>query len=273
MTLGLLNAAAILCYLISVGGYLGLLLGRRPAFGRLATGSLLLGMAVHFLALVHRSTVTGGVPYKDFYGSASLFAWMIALVCLLLELRHKQKAMSLFLVTIAVVLQITSAILQNIPVGARAGVAGWLFAFHVNVTMFAYAAYAISFIASMMYLIQYGRLRARRPGGWLSLLPSLDLLERVNLTSAAIGVVALSTGILTGAIWARTAWQDTPLHWDAKITWSLLTLIIYTLYIIVQKRKGWRGPRSALVAVGGFLVVVFSYTVVNLYFSKSHTFF
>ncbi len=273
MTLAILSWASILCYLICLGCYGMDLIRRKPVLGKAATALLVLGLGVHFLALEHRASLTGSVPYNDLYGSMSLFAWMVALVYLVLELRHKQKAMSLFLVPIVILLQVIATQIQKNPTASGPGVKGWLFAFHVNVTMFAYSAYVVSFIASTMYLIQHVRLRARRSGRWFSLLPSLDLLERVNLTSVTIGVVALFIGILSGAVWARTAWHDKPQLWDAKITWSLLTVLVYSVYIFVQKRKGWRGPRSALIAVGGFLVVIFSYTVVNLFFSRLHTFF
>jgi ABC-type transport system involved in cytochrome c biogenesis permease subunit len=272
MTLTFFNWGSVLCYLASVGCYAGLLIGRKPTLGKVATGLLLLGLGVHFVALFQRAAVTGNVPYSNLDGSASLFAWMMALVYIGLEARHKQKAMSLFLVPIVIVLQVISTVFfQTTPAETNPLTRGWLFAFHVNVNMFAYSAFTISFIASAMYLIQYWQLRARRPGRWLSLLPSLDLLERVNLTSVVTGVSALFVGIMTGAVWAQTAWGGRLL--DAKIIVSLLALLIYSLYILLQKRKGWRGPRSAWVAVGGFAIVLMSYTVVNLFFSRLHAFF
>ncbi len=273
MTLTLLNWSSVLLYLASVACYAGSLRARKPSLSRAATGLLILGLIVHFLALLHRASILGTVPYSDLYGSTSLFAWMIGLVCLALEARHKQKSMSLFLVPIVIVLQGTVAGLPTGSVETRPWLRGWMFAIHVTLNMFAYSAFAISLIASTMYLIQYGRLREHRLGRWLSLLPSLDLLERVNRTSVAIGIGALSIGILTGAVWARTAWRGRPEQWDAKITWALVTLLVYLLYILLQNRRGWRGQRSAWVAVGGFLIVLFSYTVVNLFFSRLHAFF
>jgi len=272
MTLSLLNWLSILSYLVSGGCYTGFLITRKPALGRAATGLLLFGLAVHFIALFERASLIQSVPYNDLYGSMSLFAWELGFIYLVLEVRHKQRTMSVFLLPIVLVLQAISTLVQKMPDPSR-WTKGWLFAFHVNLNMFAYSAFAVSFIASTMYLIQHWQLRARRPGRWLSLLPSLDLLERVNLTSVAIGVGALVIGILTGAVWARQAWREESHLWDAKITWTLLILLIYSLYIFLQKRKGWRGQRSAWVAVGGFLVVLFSYTMVNLFFSRLHTFF
>jgi ABC-type transport system involved in cytochrome c biogenesis permease subunit len=272
MTLPLLNWLTAVCYLISGGCYAGFLLTRKPRLGHAATGLLLIGLVVHLIALLERAAYIQSVPYRDLYGSMSLFAWELGFIYLILEVRHRQWSMSIFLLPIMIVLQVISIYFQAVPEPSR-WARGPLFAFHVNITMFAYSAFAISFIASTMYLIQHRGLRNRRPGRWLSLLPPLNSLERVNLTSVFIGVSALIIGMVTGALWARQAWREEPQHWDAKITWSFLVLLIYSLYLFLQKRRGWRGQRSAWVAVGGFLVVLFSYTMVNLFFSKLHAFF
>ncbi|MBI3949265.1 MAG: cytochrome c biogenesis protein CcsA [Acidobacteria bacterium] len=272
MILPFLNWLPVLCYLLSGGCYTGFLITRKPRLGRVATGILMAGLVVHFIALLQRASLIQSVPYKDLYGSMSLFAWELGLIYLVLEARHKQRSMSIFLLPIMIVLQMISIFFQTMPESSR-WTKGSLFAFHVNVTMLAYSAFAISFIASTMYLIQHRALRNRRPGRWMSLLPPLNSLERVNVTSVVIGIGALFIGILTGAMWARQAWREEPQQWDAKITWSFLVLLIYSLYLFLQKRRGWRGQRSAWVAVGGFLIVLFSYTMVNLFFSRLHAFF
>lgn len=272
MLLPILNWLSILFYLLSGGCYTSFLLTRKSWLGRAATGLLMIGLIVHFVALFQRASLVQSVPYKDLYGSMSLFAWELGFIYLILEAYHKQKSMSLFLLPIMIVLQVISTLVAKMPEPSR-WTKGSLFAFHVNITMLAYSAFAISFIASTMYLIQYRGLRNHRPGRWLSLLPSLNLLERVTLTSVIIGIGALFTGILMGALWARQAWREQPHPWDAKITWSFLVLIVYSFYVFLQRRRGWRGQRSAWVAVGGFLVMLFSYTMVNLFFSRLHAFF
>ncbi len=272
MTLPALNWLSVLAYSVSGGCYAGFLFTRKPRFGFVATGLLMIGLMIHFVALFERASILQSVPYKDLYGSMSLFAWELGFIYLFLEMRRRQRSMSIFLLPIVIALQVVSISLQSTPEPSH-WTKGTLFAFHVNVMMLAYSAFAISFIASTMYLIQYRGLRSRRPGRWLSLLPPLNSLERVTLTSVFLGVSALTVGIGMGAWWARQAWREEPHQWDAKITWSFLVLLIYSLYLILQKRRGWRGQRSAWVAVGGFLVVLFSYTMVNLFFSKLHAFF
>jgi ABC-type transport system involved in cytochrome c biogenesis permease subunit len=39
-----------------------------------------------------------------------------------------------------------------------------------------------------------------------------------------------------------------------------------------MERRGWEGPRVAFLSILGFGVVMFSYTIVNMYLSPSHHF-
>ncbi len=41
--------------------------------------------------------------------------------------------------------------------------------------------------------------------------------------------------------------------------------------LLWMDRRGWKGQRVALLSIVGFGLVIFSYTVVNLYFSRAHT--
>ena len=59
--------------------------------GRLATLLLALGLVAHYFALLDRSRATHMVPYDDLYGSMSLFAWLLAVTYLALELIHRQR--------------------------------------------------------------------------------------------------------------------------------------------------------------------------------------
>ncbi len=58
---------------------------------------------------------------------------------------------------------------------------------------------------------------------------------------------------------------------DPKIEWAVLTLAVYGL-LLWMERRGWEGPRVAMLSILGFCVVLFSYTVVNMVFSQTHRF-
>ena len=57
--------------------------------GRLATFLLASGIVVQYFSLYQRSLVLKAVPYDDLYGSMSLFAWLLGITYLGLELFHR----------------------------------------------------------------------------------------------------------------------------------------------------------------------------------------
>src|ERR1700752_1946266 len=87
-------------YAASLGGYIAFLATARRVFGRLGTLLLISGLTCHYLALMERSRLAHTVPYDDLYGSLSLFAWLLAITYLGLELFHKQRAVGAFVMPV-----------------------------------------------------------------------------------------------------------------------------------------------------------------------------
>lgn len=102
-------------------------------------------------------------------------------------------------------------------------------------------------------------------------LPSLDVLDEVSYRGIAFGFPLLTIGIITGAIWADQAWGRW-WGWDPKETWSLITWLFYGAYLHTRLTMGWRGRHSAILAVVGLVVVLFTYLGVNLFLSGLHSY-
>lgn len=111
---------------------------------------------------------------------------------------------------------------------------------------------------------------ASRPG-FAKRLPSLDVLDEVSYRGIAFGFPLLTIGIITGAIWADQAWGRW-WGWDPKETWSLITWLFYGAYLHTRFTMGWRGRHSAMIAVIGLIVVLFTYLGVNLFLAGLHSY-
>ena len=239
---------------------------RPKGFGA-APGLVVAGLVAQFadLELVARSQ--GSVPYRSLGGSMALFGWMLGLAYLILVLRHRERAIGPFLIPFVLAFSILGVLL---PSRAPAGPAtrGSLFAFHVTLAILAYAAFALSFVLSLLYLVQNRQIRRGRTGVLFSRLPALEVIGQMNRTSVTIGLVVLSLSVGLGIAWAHRVWSGLA---DAKLVWALLTLSVYAL-VLWMDRRGWEGPRVALLSIVGFVLVLFSYTFVNLYLSQAHVF-
>jgi len=88
----------------------------------------------------------------------------------------------------------------------------------------------------------------------------------------------LTLGIITGSVWANQAWGRY-WGWDPKETWALITWIIFAIFLHMKYAGGWLGIKPnhlpyvrALVAVIGFLAVIFTFFGVNYLLSGLHSY-
>ncbi len=102
-------------------------------------------------------------------------------------------------------------------------------------------------------------------------IPPLDELDNVTYRMIAIGWPLLTAGIISGAVWANSAW-GTYWSWDPKETWSLITWFIYAVYLHARYVRGWKGSQMAVISAVGFLAVIFTYLGVNLVLSGLHSY-
>jgi ABC-type uncharacterized transport system permease subunit len=264
----LLGWAAVFLYLAAEALAIASLRRPKPAADAAGAVCLAVGLALHFADLELRARALGSVPYRTLEGSVSLFGWMLAIAYLALWIRHRERAMGPFLIPIVVVSTALGMLLPARVAPVSAQTRGALFALHVTFAILAYAAFTFSFVLSLLYLIQNRQIRRKQTGLLFARLPALEVIGRMNRTSVSIGLVSLALAIAIGVVRAQRLWGSLG---DPKITWAFLTLVVYALLLWLD-RSGWEGTRVAVLSIFGFGVVLFSYTVVNLYFSTAHNF-
>ncbi len=94
-------------------------------------------------------------------------------------------------------------------------------------------------------------------------MPPVEALDELTHQLVVFGFLFLSAGIITGAVWANSAWGRY-WGWDPKETWSLITWFIYAALLHARMTRGWRGRRIAYLSIVGFAAVLFTYFGVNL---------
>src|SRR5712664_2144367 len=260
-----------LAYLVSFGLYIRFLGTGNQLTGRLGTLLLGLGLIVHYFALLERSRGLHTVPYHDLYGSMSLFGWLLALTYLGLELYHRQRSVGAFVLPFILVFFL-AAHLAPADRLASTPAHGTIFALHVTLSILAYAAFALSFVLSLIYLAENRLLRNRKLGEVVWRLPPLDLLERMSRSSVLVGLLSIAIGTVLGFIWVD---RLTGQYWyyDPKYVVTLLVLALYAAYFQLSRTTSWRGARASRLCIFNFVIVILSFTVVNLYLSHSHRYF
>jgi ABC-type transport system involved in cytochrome c biogenesis permease subunit len=145
------------------------------------------------------------------------------------------------------------------------------FEIHVMMMLLSYAAFAISFIASLLYLLLSRDLERKSLGIFYRRLPSLAFFDSLSNLAVNIGLGFLTLGIGWG-IYTGAKLAEPFFTWDAKFFAVGLTWLIYVFHLLFRHAIGWQGKRAAVISVLGFGWVLFSFLIVTLMFSKVHQF-
>lgn len=265
-----LSVITLILYAAAEGSSIAHLRTDKESYGKATSWLLLLGFVIHWFALYVGARAAQAVPYHDLPASMSFFAWVVVGAYGILLLRHREGSTGPFLIPIALFFLSVSVLAQlgGQPPTKDPRLTGPLFAFHVTTAIVGYAALSLSFVLAQLYLIQNQQIRRRKLGLLFSRLPALDVLARLHRTSVSIGVGALTIAVVLGLISAKLKWGT---FWDLKVLFTGLIILLY-LFTLFPRWIGWGGKKVALLSVTGFLLVLFSYTIVNLFMSHGHSF-
>jgi cytochrome c-type biogenesis protein CcsB len=257
--------------------YLLMMVMGKEFLGRLATFVTLVGLLGQSFAIVLRWIESydlgiGHAPLSNLYESLIFFAWTIVLLYLLIEWRTKNRSLGAFATPLAFLAMayasysptISSRIQPLVP----ALKSNWLIA-HVLTCFFGYAAFGLAFGLSVMYLLK----KRKKPDGgnvFMRLIPESSVLDDLSYQMVVIGFLLLTLGIITGSVWAHSAWGSY-WSWDPKETWSLITWLVYAALLHSRMVRGWRGNKLAIFCIIGFSCVLFTYFGVN-YLAGLHSY-
>lgn len=204
------------------------------------------------------------VPLSNFYESLVFFSWSLACLTLIFLRRYAEG----FLGVVGSLL--ASLVLAYASLGVDSRIkplmpalkSNWLL-IHVITCFLGYAAFGLAFGAAILYLGRGFPMRSQGPGH--------PVLDRLIYRAAVIGFLFLTLGILTGAVWAETAWGRY-WSWDPKETASLITWLIYAALLHARLVQGWQGRPIAWLAVAGFGAVIFTYLGVSFLLPGLHSY-
>ena len=236
--------------------------------GRLATWTAIVGVAVNTAGIIMRwvesySLGIGHAPLSNLYESLVFFAWTIIVVYLVIERKYENRIIGAFTTPLAFLALAYASLSPNISDRIQpllpALKSNWLIA-HVIACFIGYAAFAMALGISWMYLFKHKDTEDKSK--LLAHFPKPGILDDLNHQLIMFGFLFLTVGIITGAVWANSAWGRY-WGWDPKETWSLITWFIYATLLHARMMRGWHGKRIAYLSIIGFAAVLFTYFGVN----------
>jgi ABC-type transport system involved in cytochrome c biogenesis permease subunit len=266
MTEAALLIAAATLYLLGSVAYGAHLFLRLPALalgGRLAT---ILAVLLHTIAIGVHCARTHQTPFTTPAETLSASAWAVALAYLALELvlRPKPTALGAVALPAAFLCLFAGAFLHSAQPAALTPATpllnSRLISLHILAIVFAFGLLVLAFGCAALYLTQHRLLKRKRlVGGLFGKLPPLAGLDDLAFTLVAYAFPLLTIGLAAGVIEAMTGgfrgrWAADPMVLTSVVTW-----LVYGVYLALHTFAQWRGPRANYLLVGGLLAALITY--------------
>ncbi len=245
-------------------------LNKKHTLFRASLYSVIVGFMFHAGSIIVRALELQYMPLTQRHEAFSFFAALGALGFLIAYAKYRITSLSVFVFPLIFILTFIANLVydpsNSIPPALQSN---WIY-IHTPLIFLGYAALFISFAGAVMYLIQERELKSKHHSSFFHRLPALAICDDLSYRSLAIGFPLITLGIISGALWAQSAW-GTVWGGDLKIQLSLFTWFIYLLLINYRLIAGWRGKKAAYLGIAGFISVLISFLGAT-YFGGLHTF-
>ena len=240
-----------------------------PRYLRAAMALTVLAWALHVTGAILRGLAAGRVPWANMFEFSLTATAIVVGVFLLVQFWQDLRFLGTFITGFALIglgVGTVNFYVAVVPL-PPALQSPWL-VIHVFVATLGTGFFALGAALSIVQL-----LKSRRTPGpkFLNTLPTADRLENLAYRLNVVGFVFWTFTLIAGAIWAERAWGRY-WGWDTKEVWTFIIWTIFAGYIHARATRGWRGSRSAWIAIIGFSAVVFNFTIVNLFFKGLHAY-
>jgi ABC-type transport system involved in cytochrome c biogenesis permease subunit len=239
---------------------LALLTKRGERLTRFILPAVSMGMVFHFVSLVEAIRVEH-LTLATVHHAESMLGFALMLMFMIVRVAYKTTSPGIFVfpvvffVTFASIIARSPLHLEQISPTLRSS---WVFA-HVALIFTGYAALFLSFVASLLYIVQSralkAKLKSKQAGLSSSKLPPLEVIDDIGYKSLLLGFPFMTIGLIMGAVIMQAKVGPTYLT-DPKVVLSLLMWFVYMVLIFMRWSSGWRGKRAAYLATFAFVIAL-----------------
>ena len=230
---------------------------------------LFAGFLFHTLGLGLRWYIAGHAPMSNGYESMIFISWVTLLAGFIFS--HKSAfALSATAVLASMTLMVAHLSFMDPEITNLMPVlkSYWL-TLHVSVITGSYGFLGLGAILGFITLIL---LSLSNESNRERISITIDELTVINYKTLTLGLYFLTIGTFLGAIWANESWGRY-WGWDPKETWSLITIIMYSIVIHSRLIPGMKDIFTFnLISVFAFSGVLMTYFGVNYYLSGMHSY-
>ena len=297
--------ACFFLFFAMINYWISLSIPKNELIFKLSKTFVFLSNLLFMITLLSRWIGEGYFPLSNLYESLIFLSWGISSIHLFVEYKTKSRLIGalatpiLFFIAGFSSLTLPTDMQKALPLVPSLQ-SNWLM-MHVSMMMISYATLIVGSLLSILYLafsfisqenqkeeIKKQNLQIRsEEQNFINTnnivlnienenleVSKLSLLQTIDIWSYRIiglGFPFLTTGIISGAVWANEAW-GAYWSWDPKETWALITWLIFAIYLHSRLLKGWQGQKAAFVGSIGFFVIWICYLGVNFLGKGLHSY-
>jgi ABC-type uncharacterized transport system permease subunit len=256
-------ALATLLYL--AGGVIALrdLMAEKQARNPTPAACALGGFVLHSLSLGWQWAGQSQIQITGPSQILSFMAWCAVLLYLIgYHLFKKPAALTSFFLPVVVLLAVAGEAIHVVPPQPDADRSNWWMV-HGIMMLLGYGAFAVACVTGVMYLVQEHQLKAKIMGKLFQRMPSLAVLDRMNVLAIGFGFTLYTVSLIAAAVgWGAKSsspidWVSTPLGIVTVLTW-----ILYLVAVNVRFLAALRGKKVAFLTIMGFVLVLFTLGII-----------
>jgi ABC-type uncharacterized transport system permease subunit len=223
----------------------------RPRWRHLAIPATIAALLFHFVAFAEMLNAAHHTLPVESHETQSLLALLLVAVFLTVYARYRTVALGIFVLPVTILLTWAPAFRPGQETILLPH-SGWIF-LHIVLLLTAYAALFLSLIASLLYLVQERRLKAKQPS--LRSLPPLETTDQIALKTLLFGFPCMTAGLLIGS--ALAAQTIGPSYFlDPKILLAFAMWLTYVGMVFIRRLSGLRGRRAVYLSSFIFLIAL-----------------
>jgi cytochrome c-type biogenesis protein CcsB len=230
---------------------------------------LFAGFLFHTFGLGLRWYIAGHSPMSNGYESMIFISWVTLLAGFIFS-RKSAFALSATAVLASMTLMVAHLSFMDPEITNLVPVlkSYWL-TLHVSVITGSYGFLGLGAILGLITLVLLSLSNDKNRD---RIANTIDELTVINYKTLTLGLYFLTIGTFLGAVWANESWGRY-WGWDPKETWSLITIIVYSIVIHSRMIPGMKDIFTFnLLSLFAFSSVLMTYFGVNYYLSGMHSY-
>jgi ABC-type uncharacterized transport system permease subunit len=223
-----------------------------PAHKHILDAVWLTALCLHGWTIMDNTWLPHGVII-DFSDAASIVMWLCSGLLFLAMLTRPLETLGIFVVpfTLSAMLLPLVASSNSVSLNLANGLG-----VHIFISLMAYSILTLAALQALLLALQNKHLHNHHPGGLIRTLPPLQDMESLLFKLILLGVILLSFGLLSGALYVDNLFSQHLVH---KTILSIVAWVVFTILLAGHWLYGWRGRIAIRWTLSGFFILMLAF--------------